>query len=51
MKEHDKISYEAPVTSVLELSHEGIICNSQVKGRNLINGWGDGGTTEDNLYM
>ena len=43
--------YEAPSTQVFEVKHEGIICASEVNGGNSINGWGNGGTTNDEVYM
>ena len=46
-----KYPYEAPSTMVLEVKQEGVICVSDVKGGNSINNWGDGGTTNDEVYM
>ena len=43
--------YEAPLTSVVDVKFEGIICTSDVKGSNSINDWGNGGTTNDDVYM
>jgi hypothetical protein len=43
--------YEAPVTKIIQVRHGGIICLSNVKGGNSINNWGNGGTTNDEVYM
>ena len=43
--------YDAPSTQVFEVKHEGIICASDVKSGNSINDWGNGGTTNDEVYM
>lgn len=43
--------YETPSARVIEIRHGGIICTSEVKGGNSIQGWGDGGTTNDEVYM
>ena len=43
--------YEVPVTKMIKVGHGGIICLSEVKGGNSINNWGNGGTTNDELYM
>lgn len=53
MKEEGKILYEAPATIVVEVKTEGFVCQSPapLNGGNSINGWGDGGTTNDELYM
>lgn len=51
MDKKEKQCYEAPSTMVIEVRHEGIICASDVKGGNSINDWGNGGTTNDDVYM
>ena len=51
MKEEGKILYEAPSTTILEVRQEGVICNSPLQGGNSIDGWGDGGTINDDIYM
>lgn len=51
MKEEGKIFYEAPATTVVEIKTEGLVCQSPVQSGNSINGWGDGGTINDDLYM
>ena len=43
--------YEAPSTMVFEVKQEGVICASDVKSGNSINDWGNGGTTNDEVYM
>ena len=51
MKETTRLLYETPVTKTLELDIEGVICASDVKGGNSINDWGNGGSTNDDLYI
>ena len=46
-----KALYEAPSTQVFEVRQKGVLCASDVKGRNSINEWGNGGTTNDDVYM
>ena len=46
-----KEQYIAPECEVLTLQEEGVICASDVKGGNSINDWGNGGNTNDDLYM
>ena len=43
--------YEAPSAQVFEVRQEGVLCASDVKGGNSINEWGNGGTTNDDVYM
>ena len=43
--------YETPSTVIVEVRHEGIICASEVNGGNSINNWGDGGTTNDEIFF
>ena len=43
--------YEAPSIQVFEVKHEGIICASDVQSGNSINDWGNGGTTNDEVYI
>ena len=43
--------YEAPVTMIIKVRHGSIICLSNVKGGNSINNWGNGETTNDEVYM
>ena len=43
--------YETPSTMVFEVKQEGVICASDVKSGNSINDWGNGGTTNDEVYM
>ena len=49
MKEKQK--YCSPQTLALELKSEGVICASEIKGGNSINNWGDGGTTNDEIFF
>lgn len=49
--DNKKQCYETPSTIVIEVMHEGLICNSDVRGGNSINNWYDGGTTDDELFM
>ena len=52
MKEEGKANYDTPTITVVEVKIEGGICNqSPINGGNSINGWGDGGTTNDDMYM
>lgn len=43
--------YDAPSTQVFEVEQEGIICASDVQSGNSIDDWGNGGTTNDEVYM
>ena len=51
MQEEGKTNYEAPTITVVEVKIEGVVCNSPVNGGNSIDGWGNGGTTNDDIYM
>ena len=51
METKHKDLYEAPATTVVEVKIEGVVCQSPVNGGNSINNWGDGGTTNDDIYM
>ena len=51
MKEEGKSYYEAPAITVVEVKIEGVVCQSPVNGRNSINNWRNGGTTNDDIYM
>ena len=51
MEDKTRLQYETPVTKTLELDIEGVICASDVKGGNSINDWGNGGSTNDDLYI
>ena len=51
METKRKGQYEAPDVKVQELDIEGVICASEVTGGNSINDWGNGGTTNDEVYM
>lgn len=51
METKHKELYDAPTIAVEELDIEGVICASDVKGGNSINDWGNGGSTNDDLYM
>lgn len=51
MKEEGKISYETPATTVVDVKIEGVVCQSPVNGGNSIDNWGNGGTTNDDIYM
>ena len=46
----NKELYKAPSIIVVEVKFEGIVCASEVNGRNSIDNWGDGGTTDGVLY-
>ena len=43
--------YEAPSTMIFEVKQGGVICASDVKSGNSINGWGNDGTINDDVYM
>lgn len=46
--------YEKPAMRVIRLQQHGMLCTSNtepVQGGNSINGWGDGGTTDEDIYM
>lgn len=43
--------YEAPSTMIVEVRHEGIVCASEINGGNSIDNWGNGGTTDDDIYL
>ena len=51
MKEEGKSYYEAPAITVVEVKIEGVVCQSPVNGGNSIDNWGNGGTTNDDIYM
>lgn len=52
MEQTDKHFYEAPSIMMFEVKQEGVICFSDpITGGNSINGWEDGGTTDDEVYM
>ena len=51
MKEDGKSYYEAPAITVVEVKIEGVVCHSPVNGGNSIDNWGNGGTTNDDIYM
>lgn len=51
MKEEEKSYYEAPAITVVEVKIEGVVCQSSVNGGNSIDNWGNGGTTNDDIYM
>lgn len=51
MEKEEKINYEAPSSIVIDVKTEGVICTSPVQSGNSIDGWGDGGTINDDLYM
>lgn len=46
-----KEQYTPPRCEELELDIEGVVCASDVKGGNSINDWGNGGSTNDDLYI
>ena len=46
-----KLQYTPPRSEELDIQLEGVICASDVKGGNSINDWGNGGNTNDDLYM
>ena len=47
--------YEKPAMRVVEKQQHGMLCTSgdpePVRGGNSINGWNDGGTTDEDIYM
>ena len=44
--------YEMPSAKVFEVKQEGVICFSDpITGGNSIDGWEDGGSTDDVIYM
>ena len=44
--------YEKPAMRVVMLQQHGMLMQSDpVRGGNSINGWGDGGTTDEDIYM
>ena len=51
MKEEGKILYEAPVVTVVEVKTEAFVCQSPLQNGNSIDGWGNGGTIDDTIYM
>lgn len=51
MGEKYKDDYKAPSAMAVEVSHEGIICASEIKSNSSINNWSDGGTTNDEIYL
>ena len=51
METKRKELYEAPSMVVIEVKQGGMICTSEIKSRNSINGWENGGTTDDVVYF
>ena len=51
MKEEGKSYYDAPAITVVEVKIKGVVCQSPVNGGNSIDNWGNGGTTNDDIYM
>ena len=51
MKTKRKEFYEAPSVVVIEVKQGGVMCASEIKGRNSINDWENGGTTNDEVYF
>ena len=51
MKVEGMIYYETPAATVVEVKTEGVVCQSPVKGGNSINDWGNGGTTQEDIYF
>ena len=54
MKTEQKRYYEKPAMRVVMLQQHGMLCTSDtepVRGGNSINRWGDGGTTDEDIYM
>jgi len=54
MKTEQKRYYEKPAMRVVMLQQHGMLCTSDpepVQGGNSINNWGDGGTTDEDIYM
>ena len=45
--------YEKPAMKVIKIQQRGMLMVSgdPVQGGNSINGWGDGGTTDEDIYM
>ncbi|MBQ3300633.1 MAG: hypothetical protein IJH04_00510 [Eggerthellaceae bacterium] len=45
--------YERPTMRVVEIQQRGMLMVSgdPVRGGNSINNWGDGGTTDEDIYM
>ena len=45
--------YERPTMRVVEIQQRGLLMVSgdPVQGGNSINNWGDGGTTDEDIYM
>lgn len=46
-----KTIYEVPEMTVLEVNNEGVVCQSSVNGSNSIDGWGNGGSTNDEIFF
>ena len=46
-----KQMYEAPAIRVVVVAQEGIICDSEVNGRNSIDGWENGGDIDDEVNL
>lgn len=51
MEARHKGFYEAPSTMIFEVKQGGVICTSDIKSGNSINGWGNDGTINDDVYM
>ena len=51
METKRKKLYEVPSMVVIEVKQGGVICTSEIKSRNSINGWENGGTTDDVVYF
>ena len=51
MTAEGKAYYEAHTITVVEAKHKGVVCQSPVNGGNSIDNWGNGGTTNDDIYM
>ena len=44
--------YEKPTMKVVKLQHHGMLMTSgEVGAKSSINNWGDGGKTEEDIYM
>ena len=51
MEASNKQIYRTPSTMIVEVKQGGVICTSEIKSRNSINGWENGGTTDDVVYF
>ena len=51
MCKEQKTIYESPWAELVALAQEGSLCASEVKGRSVINDWGTGDSTTEEVYL